>query len=52
MKFRITFSDGIVEEREMSDCETVEEALNTVAGSASGVTVTEVTEAPPEPPPA
>jgi hypothetical protein len=52
MKFKITFSDGVVEEREMSDCSTAEEALNTVAGSVSGVTVTEVAEAPPEPPPA
>lgn len=51
MKFKITFSDGAVEEREMSDCSTVEEAMNAVAGSASGVAI-EVAEAPPAPPPA
>jgi hypothetical protein len=48
MKFKITFSDGAIEEREMSDCSTVEEALNAVAGSTSGVTV-EFAEAQPTP---
>lgn len=44
MKFKITFSNGEVEEREMSDCSTVEQALNTIAGSVPGVTVIEVAE--------
>ncbi len=50
MKFHITFSDGAVEEREMSDCSTVEQAINAVAGSVPGVAIIEVAEAPPAPP--
>ncbi len=52
MKFHITFSDGATEEREMSDCSTVEQAQNAIAGSVLGVTIVEIAEAPPEPPPA
>jgi hypothetical protein len=53
MKFKITFADKSTEEREMSDCNTVEEALNTVAGSAPGVTiVADVPAPPPVAPPA
>lgn len=44
MKFKITYADGATEEREMSDCETVEQAMNAVAGSTEGVKVEIVTD--------
>jgi hypothetical protein len=39
MKFLITYVDGSTEEREFSDCTTVDQALNAVAGSIPGVKV-------------
>ena len=50
MKFHITFADGTTEEREMSDCSTVEQATNAVAGSTPGVTITEMVQAAPSTP--
>lgn len=53
MKFTITHADKSTEDREMSDCNTVEDAHNAVAGSAPGVDVaiaSSPVEAPVEPP--
>jgi hypothetical protein len=54
MKFTITYADGTTEDREMSDCSTVDAALNAIAGSTPGVQVSaagQTTLVSPEPTP-